>query len=311
MTKKRRPGLHDYLELVRLPNVFTAAADVAMGLLFVHADEGPQREWVMGLLIAAASLLYMSGVVLNDLFDLARDTEERPERPLPSGRISPAAAMRLGWAMLFIGAALPLCAALLLEQNFKPVAVGALLAASIVLYDAWLKRTVLGPVLMGACRMLNVLLGMSVLADPLRAEHWVVAGGIGVYIVGVTWLSRTETATSKRLSVALAALVILSGIALLGSLPHWSENIVPLLHAEPWRWNVLMGMLGLLIGWRWLWALIEPWPARVQMTVGHSILSLVMLDAAACFAVRDVAAAVTILFFLIPAMFTQRWIAST
>jgi 4-hydroxybenzoate polyprenyltransferase len=310
MTKPSRPRLHDYLELVRLPNVFTAMADVAMGLLFVRADKGPQPDWVMGLLIAASSLLYMSGVVLNDVFDLARDTEERPERPLPSGRVSPAAAMRLGWALLLVGAALPVGAALLL-QNVKPVAVGALLAASIVVYNALLKRTVLGPILMGACRMLNVLLGMSVLADPLRAEHWVVAGGIGVYIVGVTWLSRTETATSKRPGVALAALVMLSGIALLGSLPHWTEDIVPLLQAEPWRWHVLMGMLGLLIGWRWIWALMEPWPSRVQMAVGHSILSLVMLDAAACFAVRDVAAAVTILFLLIPAMFTQRWIAST
>jgi hypothetical protein len=31
-----RPSLRDILQLVRLPNVFTALADVAMGYLFTH-----------------------------------------------------------------------------------------------------------------------------------------------------------------------------------------------------------------------------------------------------------------------------------
>ena len=46
--------------------------------------------------------------------------------------------------------------------------VAMLLAGCIVLYDAVLKRTPLAPLAMGACRMLNVLLGMSL--GPLATE---------------------------------------------------------------------------------------------------------------------------------------------
>jgi 4-hydroxybenzoate polyprenyltransferase len=98
--------LRGYLELVRLPNVFTAMADVAMGFLFTRADFLPGEDgWLLGLLLAASSLLYAAGVVLNDVFDLEVDAVERPHRPLPSGRVSPAVARWLGWELLVVGLA--------------------------------------------------------------------------------------------------------------------------------------------------------------------------------------------------------------
>ena len=39
-----------YLELIRLPNVFTSMADVVMGFLFTHAVLGPSDGLVFGLL---------------------------------------------------------------------------------------------------------------------------------------------------------------------------------------------------------------------------------------------------------------------
>jgi hypothetical protein len=94
-------------------------------------------------------------------------------------------------------------------------------------------------------------------------------------------------------------------------LPRWSEELVPLLQVEPQRWYLLMALLSVLIGWRCVWAVIEPWPVRVQTAVAHGILSLVMLDAVACFAVRDWQPATTILFLLVPVIFLQHWMAMT
>ena len=74
-----------YLELLRVPNIFTAMADAAMGALFVEADLHGGGPFI-GLLIAASSLLYAAGVVLNDVFDVELDRAERPERPLQIGR---------------------------------------------------------------------------------------------------------------------------------------------------------------------------------------------------------------------------------
>jgi 4-hydroxybenzoate polyprenyltransferase len=189
--------------------------------------------------------------------------------------------------------------------------VAALLAASILIYNAWLKQTPVGPLAMGGCRMLNVLLGMNAADLPLHAEHWLVAGGIGVYVAGVTWFARREAAQSSRLQLALATAVMVLGIALLAWFPSWSDRTILRVQFDPQHWRLLVGILGVLILWRCLWAVIDPAPARVRMAVAQCVLSLVMLDAVACFAIQDVFWAGMILTLLLPAMFFGHWIETT
>jgi len=298
------------LQLVRLPNVFTAMADVLMGFLFVRNSFGLGDGWALGLLIAASSALYMAGMVLNDVFDYAIDQVERPERPLPSRRIGLATARALGWSLLAAGVVLSLIAAPIVGQ-FRTAAVAIILALSIVLYDAWLKRTPLGPLGMGACRTLNVLLGMSVLAGPWQTAHWLVAAAIGSYIVGVTWLARTEARRSNRLHLVGATLVMLLGIGLLSGLLKVTDVLVPVLQFDPSRWYMVMAILAGLVGWRTLKAIVDPSPAAVKNAVRQSILSLVILDASACFAVRGMPAAIAVVLLLVPATFIGQWLEST
>ena len=64
--------LHNYLQLMRLPAVFTAMADVTMGFLFVQWGGAQWRPtpWdfaTLASLLAASSLLYLAGMVLNDV----------------------------------------------------------------------------------------------------------------------------------------------------------------------------------------------------------------------------------------------------
>jgi len=306
--------LRAYLELMRLPNVFTAMADVAMGYLFIQQADWRfdlwRDSWTLGLLLATSSLLYIAGMVLNDVFDRTIDRHERPERPIPSGRVSVAAARRSGFALLVLGVVFASNAAVERGQ-WRPAGVALLLAGAILLYDAWLKRTPLGPPAMGACRMLNVFLGMSAVAVPLTAAHWLVARGIGVYIVGVTWFARNEATASRRVPLALATLVMLAGIGMLAWFPRWSAHVVPLLQREPQRWYMLTGALGLLIGWRCLRAIAEPTRERVQMAVVHGLLSLVVFDAVACYAVRGVFWASMILLLLAPTMLLGRRVRMT
>ena len=88
-------SLRAYLELVRPPNLFTAAADVLAGYLtIVPAIGGIDGQELFWLLLATVCL-YGGGVVLNDYFDEPLDRVERPARPLPSGRASRLGARRL------------------------------------------------------------------------------------------------------------------------------------------------------------------------------------------------------------------------
>src|SRR5947209_4324018 len=94
-----------------------------------------------------------------------------------------------------------------------------LLCASILLYDGWLKRTWAGPLGMGLCRFLNILLGLSA-ANP-DEKPWSIhlALVVGVYIVGVTWFARTEARASSRRALTLAAIVMLLALLLAVPLP--------------------------------------------------------------------------------------------
>ncbi|OHB72135.1 MAG: hypothetical protein A2V70_07455, partial [Planctomycetes bacterium RBG_13_63_9] len=220
--------------------------------------------WTLALLVAASSLLYAAGVVLNDLFDLDIDAQERPERPLPSGRVSRRMAAGLGWGLLLLGIALGWVVALR-AGHVRPGVVAGLLAGCILLYDGYVKRTPLGPLLMGGCRMLNVLLGMSVIAGPLGPVHWLVSGSIGTYVVGVTWFARTEARRSNRWHLGLATVVMMLGVGLLVWCPHWTESLAPTFLFD--RWYLMMGVLAALIGSHCLSAVMQPDPVRVQAAV--------------------------------------------
>src|SRR5436309_3209768 len=95
-----------YLQLVRLPNVLTAAADSLAGWLLVMGSAAEPSGWLP--LVTASMVLYASGTALNDVFDLEIDRAERPNRPLPSGQISVRSAAWLGGLGLVIGPALAL-----------------------------------------------------------------------------------------------------------------------------------------------------------------------------------------------------------
>jgi 4-hydroxybenzoate polyprenyltransferase len=96
-----RGRLFAWLQLMRLANVFTAVADVAMGYLVTHRNLEPPAHFA--LLVVVSCLLYLSGMVLNDVFDADVDAREQPTRPIPSGRITQRSAAAVGWAMLASG----------------------------------------------------------------------------------------------------------------------------------------------------------------------------------------------------------------
>jgi len=297
-----------YLQLLRLPNVFTAMADIVLGFLFTHQRPEPVAHFA--LLVLASSLMYLAGMVLNDYFDQEQDKRERPFRPIPSGRVAARTAQRLGFGMLAAGVATSGLVAFV-AGNARPVLVSVVLAGVIVLYDIGAKRTPVGPVVMGACRMFNVLLGMSLASRAWLPVDVVVAGGIGVYIIGLTTFARSEARMSSRLQLILGLVIVLAGIGLLASLPRWERGLEWPPINIPDRWYVFWGLIALLIAWRMIKAIRNPRPELVQSAVRNGIFSLVILDAGAVLAVQDYRAGLAILALLIPTITLGRWIYST
>jgi 4-hydroxybenzoate polyprenyltransferase len=254
--------LRGYLELLRPPNVLTAVADVLAG----YAVAGLGNRRALPWLLAATACLYAGGVVLNDFFDRRLDGVERPERPIPSGRVPAARAAGLGGALLVSGVVAA-------AQATQPAAVVALsIAVLIVLYDAWSKhQAVFGPVNMGLCRGLNLVLGIAAVPATLSG-HWPLALLSFVYIAAVTAVSRGEVHGGKR-GVAAPALISLTGVvAALAVIALGSgSRAIPAF------------ALTIALGWRVLPAFWRVYtdsrPASIRRAVKAGVLSLVLVDA--------------------------------
>lgn len=317
-----------YLQLFRAPNLFTAVADVAMGYFVTAFALRDPRAAIhgadLGLLVITSCALYTAGMVLNDVFDFEVDRRERPQRPLPSGRISRRWAKGLGFGLLVFGIAMGSMTGMLATRvggpAWRPGAVAALLAASILLYDGLAKKWAAGAVVMGACRFLNVLLGMSLHAAPyldsisfagFHSGHLLIAGGIGLYIVGVTVFARKEAGEPQRGMLVAGVAIMAAGIVLLAIFPRF--------HPQAWDyrldpnmvWPLGLGFISIWILRRCLVAVVNPSPANVQSGVKFCLMSLIILDALVCLAVGDSPYAIGILALIFPTIVLGGWLYST
>lgn len=311
------------LRLMRLPNVFTALADVLMGFVFARHSFSPGGA--LACLVLASGLLYTAGMILNDVFDLEIDRIERPKRPLPSGQIAVAQAWALGFVMLLLGVGFGWLAGYLYQRDAQPPivypwrsgAIATALAAAVLLYDGILKGSWLGPLSMGLCRSLNVLLGMS-LAGPTPAgeatlylqftlAQTIVAAGLGLYVVGVTVYAKSEAEQSNTGRLLFGVLIMCGGIALLGL----AANFTTLVFKQNLIYWALLGMLAATIVRRAISAAFDGSPAAVQGAVKHAILSIIMLDAAVCVASAPTVYGIVVVALLAPALLLGKWVYST
>src|SRR4051812_8541428 len=124
-----------YARLLRLPNVFTAFADIALGACvatsFGTEKYDGERVLVAAILLAFASgCLYLAGTVWNDYFDLEEDTRDRPFRPLPSKQVSLRTAAVIGVVLFVFGLGFAVLSGIQ-KDGFRPdaVIIAAILAA--------------------------------------------------------------------------------------------------------------------------------------------------------------------------------------
>lgn len=301
--------LRPYLQLMRLPAVFTAMANIALGFLLTHPSlqhEGSLLPFV--LLVLASSCLYLAGMVFNDVFDRRIDAEQRPNRPIPSGRIPLRIAILLGGGLIVTGLTAAACV------GANAALMGAMLSVAIFAYDGGLKKTPLGPLAMGSCRFLNILLGSSAVSDFGRiwtAPQVNVAAALAVYIAGVTWFARQEAANSDRRQLAAAAVVLnlgLCGLLFLGINTDYGVGG----HAATMRVTFAWFLIVMVIDRPVTQALLDPSPKMVQRAVKTMIQWLILLDATMIYAATGSAAfAVGTALLLLPTLLVGRWVYVT
>ncbi len=250
---------------MRPANIVTAWADILAGFAASGAV-GLISIQVLGWLLLATTGLYGGGIVLNDVFDAELDAQERPERPIPSGRASRQGATLLGSVLLVVG----VVAAAQVSLLSATLACGIALAAT--LYDAVGKHhPILGPLNMGACRGGNLLLGISAV-PAMIGEHWFLAVIPVIYIAAVTTISRGEVHGAKGITGIIALLLIglvIAGLLGLGLLQDY-QVLAALPFVALFAGRVLLPFIK---------AVREPKPEQIRIAVKAGVLSLIVLDA--------------------------------
>ncbi|MFF7969478.1 SCO3242 family prenyltransferase [Streptomyces sp. NPDC007903] len=193
MTGEGRAGVSAWGELLRLPALFTVPGDVLAGAATAPGRPGPRTLWA----ISSSLCLYEAGMALNDWADRAEDAAERPHRPLPSGRIRPAAALTAACALTATGLSLAAMA------GRPALAVAAPLAATVWAYDLGLKRTQAGPAAMATARALDLLLGATTTSGGVRPALSS-AALLGTHTLALTTVSRHETRGGSPLTTLTA-----------------------------------------------------------------------------------------------------------
>jgi hypothetical protein len=251
---------------VRAPAALTVPGDVLAGA----AATGRSADLSTACLAASSVCLYWAGMALNDWADRDLDAVERPERPIPSGRV--AAPVALGTAVALTAAALGLATA---AEGGRALTVAAPLAATVWAYDLWAKPRTAGPAVMAAARGLDVLLGAR--AGRTRSALPAAATVAG-HTLAVTALSRAEV-TGAQPWLPLTAL---AGTAAVTAATALSAGPARRGTRRGHRLAVAGGLLayGATAGRAQAHAVTDPSAGPVRKAVGAGILGLIPLQAA-------------------------------
>jgi 4-hydroxybenzoate polyprenyltransferase len=209
-----------YLELARLSNGPTVLSNVLVGAaIAVYANDTGFADlpWATITIVMVAMLLYyVGGMALNDVIDAEIDLSERPERPIPSGRVT----RRGAWTLIAFAFALGI--GLLATCGFAASAVGAVLLITIIAYNLLHKRFAGSALLMGLCRGLVYVTAAAAIDwhATVRVAFWPTLA-LSVYVFLVTVIARGEATNrigaSRRLSMAMVIVAISPSLFILPS----------------------------------------------------------------------------------------------
>jgi len=212
-----------YLELFRVSNLPTVWMN---GVAACLLSGGELFSLKMPLLLIALSMVYCGGMAMNDCLDATADAVTRPDRPIPSGMITPWEGHR-AYLALFTGAVFIFQAA----GGHATALAGLVLLALVFLYNLTHKLSMLAIIPMGGCRFLIYIIIGAAFSIALPMPLIALAGLQFGYVLLLSLLARREkgaelaggrlpsfsAASSRQTSLVpamLAGIPLIDGLAL-------------------------------------------------------------------------------------------------
>jgi len=255
---------------MRPANIVTSVSDVLAGIaisgFFFTRSFNTDQIWFVLFLCISTIGLYGGGVVFNDVFDAELDKVERPERPIPSGVIAIKEATLLAIMLLLIG----IISAF--TYNFFSGLIAFVISIAAVVYDKWGKHNaIIGPINMGLCRGLNLLLGISIVTLSLM-QWWYLAFVPVIYIASITMISRGEVHGGSRNLLYAASLlyVLVIGLIFYFAIVNRVTIIFTMIFLVAFAWIIFNPLLK---------AMKQPIGKNIGKAVKAGVIGLILMNA--------------------------------
>jgi len=270
----------DYLQLVRIPGIFTALSNVLIGYFFSFSE----TEVVsFPFLLLTSGFLFCSGMIFNDYFDLQIDKKERPDRPLPSKKISKQNAFLLGIIFLILA---NLFASIV---GYYSLIISLIMTLLIIVYNYKTKFfSFLGIFNLSLIRFLNVLLGFSLFSITFDIIQYAIP--IGIFVAGISILAKNESGLITSISKKLNYIFIIITTGYVSVLLINNFQIESLIFLE--LFSIVQ-----------LYALLEK---KIQNQITLQLLSIILLDAILISILASFYVSILISLLFIPAYFIAK-----
>lgn len=285
------------LLIMRPANIITAIADILAGIAiagYLVSNVFNQHIIIQIILLTIATIgLYGGGIIFNDVFDIEQDKINRPERIIPSGKLTIHQATNLGITLFAIGIISAFCVSVFSGCIALMVMVSALL------YDKYGKHhTFFGPINMGICRGLNLILGMSI--TPLLEPKYYLIGILPVlFVSAITLTAQKETKGKNKLAITIAMLLdasIVFGFWLIAQYFNFSIKNAGLFLLFWYSVNAIAKLN----------AIIKNNPKLIMKAVKIGVLSLIPLNVSYVAGFSDIYTALLVLCLLPISLFLSK-----
>ena len=258
-----------YLRLMRPANIVTSVADVLAGIAisgyFYHLTFTTNSFYPVVLLCLSTIGLYGGGIVFNDVFDAELDKVERPERAIPSGLVSLKEAALLGSFLLLWGIGF----AFSYSNHAGALATGVAFFA--LLYNKVSKHyPFVGPLNMGLCRGLNLLLGISI-ALPMLEHFYYLAVVPILYIFSITMISQGEVHGGNKRNLYIGGVLYAIVICAITFFAISQSQPAAIAFLLPFAWMIYRPLAN---------AIKNPIGPNIGKAVKAGVISLILMDAA-------------------------------
>ncbi len=270
-----------WLQIVRVPNLFTIPGDVLVGYL---ACRGELSGRALPLAITLVISLYVVGLLGNDIADLKEDSNSRPGRPIPRGAIS---VKEAAFVMLLLSSFALSFSYFSSARTFASVIV---LLAAVHYYNFFTRRGTLfsGPVILAVCRILGVMIGVSASGKRISADL-IFAGYILCELIHIFSLSMAAAKENgiigRKLAILVAGGVFLAPFILIAGAFATLAELLPYTGEAPpaFKLGILAWGAAAFFSANAAWKLARPKDGRNHcLPIGMLIRNLILLQASAC-----------------------------